>query len=128
VSFVGRYVTNFRPRVAYKTHKGALNRCAANILNRLRRDGIAITDVCELLISQPLFEELQRAIAQPKWNRLSQSTRRDHKRTDRAFKSYLIELLGPKPVLNPADVFVRFGLQPAICASYPTTISGCIRA
>jgi hypothetical protein len=30
------------------------------------------------------------------------------------FKTYLLELLGPRPVLDPKDIFVRFGLQPTI--------------
>jgi hypothetical protein len=68
----------------------------------------------EDLGAQYAFEELERAV----WaleTSLSSTINQIREQADTfGFKTYLLELLGLHPVLDPKDIFVRFGLQPVI--------------
>jgi hypothetical protein len=108
-----RYVTNFKPWIAYHLSQQPLTDLQRLLLDSLRRDGIAITTV-EDLEAQDAFEQLEKAV----WaleTSLSDTINQTRKQADPSgFKTYLLELLGPRPVLDPKGIFVRFGLQSVI--------------
>ncbi len=110
-----RYVANFKPWLSYQLrYQEPLNDLQRLLLRDLKRDGIAITTVADLMGGSFLFEELETAV----WNLeagLSSKINEAHKQADGpGIKTYFIELLGIRPVLDPNTIFVRFGLQPVI--------------
>jgi hypothetical protein len=113
--FYWRYVANCKPWSAYKLDRTSLNDTQRLLLRDLRRDGIVLTTVKELMREVSLFEQLETAVWTLERTTLSGEVRRAREGAETpGFKTYLIELLGPCPVLNPNDIFVRFALQPAV--------------
>jgi hypothetical protein len=108
-----RYVANFKPWIMYHLSQQPLTDLQRLLLDSLRCHGITITTV-EDLGAQDAFEELEKAV----WaleTSLSSTINQTHEQTDPSgLKTYLLALLGPRPVLDPQDIFVRFGLQPVI--------------
>lgn len=110
-----RYVANFKPWRAYKLDRTSLNDTQRLLLRDLRRDGIVRTTVKELMRETSLFEQLEAAVWTLERTTLSGDLLRVREGLDtRGFKAYLIDLLGPSPVLDPNDIFVRFAVQPAV--------------
>jgi Phytanoyl-CoA dioxygenase (PhyH) len=113
--FYWRYVANCKPWGAYKLDSTSLNDTQKLVLRCLRRDGIAITTVKDLMLEASLFEQLENAVWTLERTTLSGDLLRARERVDTpGFKTYLIELLGPCPVLDPNDIFVRVAVQPAV--------------
>ena len=113
--FYWRYVANCKPWSAYQFDKTSLNDTQRVLLQSLWRDGIALTTVKELIGEVPLFEQLENAVSTLERTTLSGDLLRARERVDTpGFKSYLIELLGPSPVLDPNAIYVRFAVQPAV--------------
>jgi Phytanoyl-CoA dioxygenase (PhyH) len=113
--FFWRYVANCKPWSTYKLNKTQLNDAQRSLLCDLRRDGIALTTVKELMRESSLFEQLESAVWSLERTTLSGDLPQARDLADTpGFKTYLVELLGPNPVLDPSDIFVRFALQPAV--------------
>jgi Phytanoyl-CoA dioxygenase (PhyH) len=108
-----RYAANFKPSLTYHLFRPSLKDVQRDVLDSLRCNGIAITTVEDLGV-QDAFNELDKAV----WTleaTLSNTINQAREQVDApGFKTYLLELLGPRPVLDPKDIFVRFGLQPVI--------------
>jgi hypothetical protein len=108
-----RHVANFKPWILYHLSQQPLTDLQSVLLDSLRYHGIAIATV-EDLGAQDAFEELEKAV----WvleTSLSSTINQTHEQADPSgFKTSLLALLGPRPVLDPQDIFVRFGLQPVI--------------
>jgi Phytanoyl-CoA dioxygenase (PhyH) len=108
-----RHAATFKSWIMYHLSQQPLTDLQRLLLDSLRRHGIAITTV-EDLGAQDAFEELEKEV----WaleTRLSSSINQTREQADTSgFKTYFLELLGPRPVLDPKDIFVRFGLQPVI--------------
>src|SRR5690242_13634112 len=110
--FYWRFVENGKPWGAYQLHRPVLNDTQKFVLRNLKRDGIAITSVTELLGRTNSFEQLEEAVRELEKTTFSEDIQRARQTADTSgFKTYLIELLGPCPVLDPNDIFVRFALQ-----------------
>jgi hypothetical protein len=108
-----RYVANFKPWITYHLSQHPLTDLQRFLLDSLRHHGIAITTV-EELGAQEGFEELEKAVCALETG-LSGTINQIREQADpTAFKTDLVELLGPRPILDPKDIFVRFGLQPTI--------------
>jgi Phytanoyl-CoA dioxygenase (PhyH) len=110
-----RYVSNFKPwlrfQLRYKEH---LNDRQKLLLHELKSHGIAITTAGDLMGDTSLFKELETSVRILEAE-LSSKIEEARKQADGSgFKTYLIELLGLRPVLDPNAIFVRFGLQPVI--------------
>src|SRR6476646_2736018 len=113
--FYWRYVSNCKPWRSYKLDRTHLNDTKRLLLRDLRRDGIALTTVKELMTESSLFEHLENAVWSLEKTTLAEVLPQARERADApGFKTYLVELLGPNPVLDPNDIFVRFALQPAV--------------
>lgn len=113
--FYWRYVANCKPWGEYQLDRTSLNDTQRLLLRDLRRDGIALTTVKELMREVSLFEQLETAVWTLERTTLSGDVHRAREGAETpGFKTYLIELLGPCPVLDPNDIFVRFALQQAV--------------
>ena len=117
--FTWRYVANLRPSLEYPRMRKPLSAEHEQILTRLKRDGIAMTSVDELIGSPSLFEELQTAVG----NYEAASAKEIEARRVNAKaaspdrnKSYVVTLLGTLPTLDVNDIFVRFALQSEVLA------------
>jgi len=108
-----RYVANFKPSLTYHLFEPSLKDVQRDVVDSLRCNGIAITTVEDLGV-QYAFKELDKAV----WTleaTLSNTINQAREQIDTpGFKMYLLELLGPRPVLDPKDIFVLFGLHPVI--------------
>jgi hypothetical protein len=110
--FFWRYCTNLGATRAWRRSRAALSAEQERVVDDLKRNGIAKTSVEALLADRAIWEELSRAV-EAEEGRCAEKiaeARRDPNRP--GHKSYLIELLGPTPVLDPSNVFVRFALLP----------------
>ncbi len=113
--FYWRYVSNCKPWSAYKLDRTHLNDTQRLLLRDLRRDGIAVTTVKELMRDSLLFDQLESAVWALEKTGLSEDLPWARERADTpGFKTYLVELLGSNPVLDPNNIFVRFALQPTV--------------
>jgi hypothetical protein len=108
-----RCVDNWKPSLLHCLFPPALDDVQRELLDQLWGRGIAITTV-ERLGLQAAFAELE------DWVRCYDAAmapalarRREHAENP-GFKTYLVEMLGPRPVLNPRSISVRFSLQAAV--------------
>lgn len=112
--FTWRYMANLRPSWEYHRIRKPLSAVHERLLADLKRYGIVVTSVGELLGTTGLFEELEGAV----WKyeeALADDIDKARREVDTpGHKSYLFTLLGRHVVLDPDDVFVRFALQPEI--------------
>ena len=108
-----RYVFNLRPTLSYRLDRHSLNTEATRIVKELNRNGIAITSVERLLGISPIYHELVEAASELELECTGQidSARGDVERGVVGHKSFILQLLGNKPRLNPQSVFARFALQ-----------------
>jgi Phytanoyl-CoA dioxygenase (PhyH) len=112
--FTWRYMANLRPLLEYQWMRKPLRAVHEQLLGDLRRDGIVITSVGELMGNTCLFEELESA-AWKYEGALADEIGKARMEVDTpGNKSYLFTLLGHRFLLNPDDIFVRFTLQPEI--------------
>lgn len=115
--FTWRYVANLRPWLEYQQIQKSLNDIQRQLLADLKRNGIVVTSVRDLLGTTTLFEELDAAA----WSyeaSLADEIQRNRLKintpTPGRGKSYVFTLLGPIPTLDANDIFVRFALQPEL--------------
>jgi hypothetical protein len=112
--FKWRYVDNLRPSLVYRLSavrpaQGEMARVASELV----RNGICISNANALGASS-LFEELSSEVdrlEREQANALAQA-RRDADIPGKK-KTFIYELLGSRPTLDPLSVFVRFAVQPA---------------
>ena len=112
--FKWRYVDNLRPSIAYRLSAarpapGEM----ARVADELARNGISITSAGALGASA-LFEELSREV--DRFEREQAATIADARRDadiPGKKKTFIYELLGSRPTLDPQSIFVRFAVQPA---------------
>lgn len=106
---------NFKPWITYQFF--ADKSCSGvqqAIIRDLKCNGIAIMPVEKLFGNTGLFEELDASVKRLE-NALTQRIGDAREKKDAAgFKSYVVELLGSRPLLNPNDMFVRFALEPVV--------------
>ncbi|MBA8792637.1 hypothetical protein FHX74_000231 [Friedmanniella endophytica] len=96
---VARYLFNAGPVRRYNRRPAVLTPEAARVHRTLAHDGIAITNVIDLLGDSALFEDLRAETAELR-------ARPDLPR-DPA-KPFLTELLGDRPAVRPSDALLRF--------------------
>lgn len=113
-AFTWRWLSNFGPTLAWRRSRPDLPPEGARVLADLRRDGLARTSVDALGFRAGIWEELQSAIAAEESRQAAQIEEARQAPEREGHKSYLIELLGRSPVLDPESVFVRIALDPAV--------------
>jgi hypothetical protein len=99
-----RYVGNFKPWITYHLCQHPLTDLQRLLLDSLRHHGIAITTV-EDLGAQEVFEELAKAACTLETGLSGTINRVREQANTPGFKTYLLELLGPRPILDPKDIF-----------------------
>jgi hypothetical protein len=109
-----RYVFNGKPTVAYKLDRPPLGTKERSIAAELSRKGIAFTTVADLLGSTTFFDEVVSSVQEAEERRKDEFLAARRAADDAGAigqKTFLIELLGRRPVLDPASVFARFALE-----------------
>jgi hypothetical protein len=109
-----RHIANQDPSKALKRAGLSLTSVQHDLLQQLRRDGVVITDTRTMFGESRLLEELTRAVDQKErdWQQRIEAQRAMV--DGPGVKTYMLELLGERPLLDPTDVFVRFAVQPAV--------------
>jgi hypothetical protein len=108
-----QYLFNFGPTVSYRLNRPALSGEAAKVLHSMRRHGIAMTSVENLLANSDCYHELVETVDALETEQSAQlETARDSaENSEIGQKTFSVELLGRYPRLDPASVFARFALQ-----------------
>lgn len=111
-TFKWRYIDNFAPWLAYRFDRPPLSGEADRVLSELDRNGIAVTSAQALLGPKSLYPELTASVDSLQNNLADQTTAaRTAAKNPESHKSYILNLLGERPRLDPNDIFVRFALQ-----------------
>jgi hypothetical protein len=115
--FTWRYVFNLRPTLAYQFGSRPLSGEAARVLAALDSHGIAITSARKLLGADSCYDELTAAADRleddlGKQLRVARTAADDRGAVGR--KTFIVELLGARPVLDLDDIYARFALQKPI--------------
>jgi len=116
-----RWGRNAGPALRFRTDGGddSLTKAGRRAVADLCRDGVAVTNVEELLGSRTLFDEVRGQIE----GLIEAHTPEIQARVERygaggdaagADKQYLVELLGPMPAVHPAEPIARFVAHPLI--------------
>jgi hypothetical protein len=109
-----RYAYNLGPTLNYQRHEKGLNGEAARILAALNRDGIATSSVDALLGSGSPYSGLLAAAKEIELSRGKEiETARAHASDEAAIgkKTFMLEYLGRKPVLEPESVYARLAVK-----------------
>ena len=113
-----RYMFNLAPTLSFKLRQNALGSEATRVLEDLNRNGIAITSAEALLESQQsCYAELSGAVQRLENDLAAEIDATRANANDLSTigtKTFIVQLLGENPTLNPQDVYARFALQPSI--------------
>lgn len=109
-----RYLFNMAPALSYRS--AAIEGESARVLRDLNRDGIAIASASALFGPDPAYNELQAAVDKLEQEQAGaldaiRAANGDGRKVE---KTFLHELLGPRPVLDPTTPFARFALNQRI--------------
>src|SRR5262249_45395499 len=111
------YLLNAGPSFGYARHRRELSEASARTVAALNRDGVAITSIDAIGIAPALFAELTDAvdrIESAKDDELADIRRRANDASAIGSKTFNVELLGPKPVLDTQNVFCRLAVAPSM--------------
>jgi hypothetical protein len=112
-----RYAFNLAPTLAYKFSRTRLSSEAARVLTDLNRDGVAMTTSEALLGPDSMFGELETTVNELELSladRIAAARRAANDSESIGQKTFIYELLGNRPKLDPHSVYARFGLQKPI--------------
>ncbi|MEP7340245.1 MAG: phytanoyl-CoA dioxygenase family protein [Acidobacteriota bacterium] len=111
-----RYGFNLKSTLAYRFDQQVVNGEAERVLDELNRNGVAITSVEKLFSDTSCFDELCREVdeLESDWAGQIAAERANANRYDTSQKTFLFELLGKRPHLDPDSVYARFALQQPI--------------
>src|ERR1700754_3085832 len=112
-----RYGFNLAPTLSYKLGIRQLSLEGRRVHEDLNRCGVALTSIDRLLDDQHLYKELTTAISclesdQAEALNAKRVTANDT--TAIGEKTFNVELLGSRPVLDPNSIYARFALQQPI--------------
>jgi hypothetical protein len=111
-----RYGFNLKPTLAYKLKAHSISAEGARVLAELNRAGVAITSAERLLGPDSHYQELKEAVNRLEQD-LAQRLAASRARADNSVigeKTFLAELLGRRPVLEPENIYARFAIQQGI--------------
>ena len=111
-----RYVFNLKSTLAYRKTAHPLSAEAQRVVGALSQDGVAVTSAAQLLNGNNLFDELRTAVEQLEvdWTDKLATERQQAQSYDPKRKTFILQMLGTKPTLDPTSIYARFALQPAI--------------
>ncbi len=109
-----RYMYNFAPAVSYR--QPVFDEETARILRDLNRDGIATTTAAALFGADPGYAELEAAVHAIEREQAGEleARRKAANQTGSEHKSFIYELLGPRPMLDTNTPYARFALNDRI--------------
>jgi hypothetical protein len=116
-SFKWRYIDNLSPLLKYAFKPGSMSAECERVLNDINRNGIAISSAQNLLGDYALYQQLTAEI-----DRLEQKLAPELEKARQEseglakHKTFIYDLLGKRPVLDPKDIMVRFALQKELLA------------
>jgi hypothetical protein len=114
-SYLKWRLDNLPAERAYRQLVRPLQGESARVLADLNRDGIAIAPVETLLGSAAPFQELKRRVEELETEQAEALTAaRAEAATIGEKKTFIYNVLGDRPVLDPTSIFVRFALQPQL--------------
>src|SRR5215813_7545771 len=112
--FTWRYMANLRPSLEYQRIRKPSSAVHERLLADLNRNGIVITSVREMMGNTYLFEDLESAVWKHEASLADEISKARMEVDMPGHKTYLFTLLGPRLLLDPDDIFVRYALQPEI--------------
>ncbi len=110
---VSRYGFNLLPIVRYKVGVSPLNHTAHRVAQELRQEGVAMTQLDDLLEDDAALQRLQTYVESLRAEVIDEGQNGEGELSSFG-KSFLIELLGERPVLMPGSPLVRLALHPQI--------------
>src|SRR5689334_2077519 len=113
--FTWRYVYNLGPTVRQRLIGQQLSGELSRIVQELDQNGIALTSVADIFGSTSLFDEMCRRVEEIETERSTelQALRSEATNADSiGRKTFMAELLGAYPVLDPDEIFGRIALHP----------------
>src|SRR5262245_41377331 len=113
--FTWRYVANLKPWFDYQRMRKSLTPVQQLLVDDLKRDGITISSVDQLIGNPLLFEELESAVWSYEASLADEinQARLDARNPDHV-KSYCFHLLGRSQVWDLNSIFLRFAVQPVV--------------
>lgn len=112
-----RYGFNLAPTLAYRINRHSTSAEAARIVAELDLNGVAITSVSALFGENSCFRELEATVRELESD-LSDTLEETRQAADDyqsiGVKTFNVELLGSRPLLDPDNVYARFALQDPI--------------
>jgi hypothetical protein len=115
--FTWRYLFNFGSTVSYRLEKPRLSPAARGVAEDLKRDGIAITSVADLLGKNQCYEALLHQVNLLESDRLNEieAARNSAENSDLiGQKTFNLEMLGSTQQLDLTSAYARFALQDEI--------------
>jgi hypothetical protein len=111
-----RYVFNLRSTLEYRLDRRQSSGEAARIIDGLNNNGIALSSVNRLLGPDSCFEELKDAVGklEQQWSGRIEEARNEANHGAIGRKTFILQLLGERPRLDPQSIYARFALQPRI--------------
>jgi hypothetical protein len=112
-----KYVFNARPSISYRLDRHRLSAEAERVVANLNRDGIAVAATRELFGDEARFSRLCDAAERLEAEQSArlEAVRAEADNRDRVgTKTFLVELLGGNPSLDPGSPFARFALDEQI--------------
>src|SRR5215468_9390752 len=114
-----RYGFNLKSTLAYRRERSALSGIsgeAGRVLDELNRTGVAITSADRLSGVGEYFAELDAAVGKldGEWAERVELARAEADNPLIGRKTFILELLGHRPRLDPQSIFARFALQKEI--------------
>lgn len=111
-----RYGYNLMPTIQQQFRRQHLSAEGRRVLQDMDANGIAVTSVDALLGESPCYAELMASVAELQERRSGDIVGARANASDDAIgkKTFLLEYLGRNPELDPASVYARFSLQPAL--------------
>ena len=110
-----RYLFNFAPTMRYRVGGQPLSGEAARVVNVLNCHGVAVTSVDRLVGTSRMFDELRTAVERRERERSGEIEQAraaaTAPRAGEPRKEFIFPLLGERPMLDPADIHLRFALQ-----------------
>lgn len=107
-----RYIDNLGPSLSYRINRQSTNGEVSRVISELDQRGIAITTAQTLLGPDSCYNELKVAVDNLESHMADQiATARANVDNPKAWKSFTLQLLGKRPLLDPDEIYVRFALQ-----------------
>lgn len=113
--FYWRYIANAKPWLEYRLNGFARTApVQRTIVEDLRQHGLAMTTAQALFGDSGLFDELQAKVSELERGMANEIMEARKQKDADGFKTFLVQLLGPRPILDHQSIFTRIAVTPAV--------------